>query len=91
MDKVKLFFNEFLPLAEQWLRAAVREEVADAIEADRQKKRPPKMYGRDEVCKILNISKPTLWQRTKSGEIKATHVGRRVLYEEAEVMRFLGK
>lgn len=91
MERFNEFLNDFLPVAEKWLRAAVRQEVEEAIEADRQKKRPPKMYTRDEVCQLLNISKPTLWHRTKSGDIKATHVHRRVLYSEEEINRVLGK
>lgn len=91
MDKFSILLNEFLPMVTNWIRSTISEEVERALEADRQKQKPSKQYTRDEVCKMLNISKPTLWTKTKSGELRATHIGRRVLYDEAEINRFLGK
>lgn len=79
------------PTIEKWLRETVSEEVTKAIEADREKQKPQKMYSREEVCKMLQISIPTLWSKTKKGEIKACQIGRRVLYEENEVKRLLGQ
>lgn len=91
MDKFSILLNEFLPMVTNWIRSTISEEVERALEADRQKQKPSKQYTRDEVCKMLNISKPTLWTKTKSGELRATHIGRRVLYDESEINRFLGK
>ncbi len=91
MDKLSILLNEFLPMVQNWVRSTISEELERALESDRQKQRPSKQYSRDEVCQMLNISKPTLWAKTKSGELKATHIGRRVLYDEAEINRFLGK
>ncbi len=65
------------------VRAAVRAE----LEAAAEREKPKKLLSRDEVCELLGISKPTLWQKTKSGEINATHIGRRVLYSQEEVKR----
>lgn len=91
MEKFNLLVKEFLPIVQDWIRTTISEEVEKALEADHQKQKPSKQFSRDEVCKMLNISKPTLWTKTKSGELKATHIGRRVLYDEAEINRFLGK
>lgn len=79
-----------LPLLENWLRQTVSDEVAKALEADRQKQKPQKLYTRQEVCAMTNISLPTLWTRMKKGEIKPTQIGRRVLFSEDEVKRFIG-
>lgn len=80
---------EALPVAENWLRGVIRDEVRRTIEEERQKARPERYLSRDEVCQLIGISKPTLWKKTKDGEIKATTVGRRVTYAESEVKRFM--
>ena len=86
---LKNVVGEILPVIEQWLRATVREEMQNSLEADRQKLKPERNYSRDEVCALLHISKPTLWKKTKGGEIESINVGRRVLYRESEVKRLL--
>ena len=80
---------EALPVAENWLRGVIRDEVRRTIEEERQKARPARYLSRDEVCTLLGISKPTLWRKTKDGEITATKIGRKVTYAESEVKRFM--
>lgn len=80
---------EALPVTENWLRQVIRDEVRRTIEEERQKARPERYLSRDEVCKLIGISKPTLWRKTKDGEIKATTIGRKVTYAESEVKRFM--
>lgn len=83
--------SEALPLVEEWLRQVVSDEVSRTLENERKKARPERYLSRSEVCELLNISKPTLWAKTKQGEIKAVHVGRRVMFAESEVKRFMGR
>ncbi len=90
-DNIISLFDVIVPTIDRHLRDLVKEEVAKALEDDRKKQKPNKQFSRNEVCELLNISKPTLWQKTKSGEIRATKIGRRVLYDEAEVNRFLNQ
>ena len=80
---------EALPQVEEWLRAIVNNEVSKVLQEKEQEKKPEKTYSRDEVCKLAHISKPTLWKKTKSGEIRATNIGRRVVYRESEVKKLL--
>ena len=89
MEEISMMFAGMMPAVENWLRTAVREEVANALEADRQQAKPEKMYSREEVCALLHISKPTLWAKTKSGEIPATHAGRRVLYSATNIKKYM--
>ena len=91
MEEITTLVATMLPQLENWLRATVNDEVTKVLEADRQKQKPEKQYTRKEVCAMAHISLPTLWQKTKDGEICATKIGSRVLYSEAEVNRFLGR
>ena len=91
MEGIKDLLWELCPVFERWLRTTLQEEVIKAIETERQKAKPAKNYTRDEVCRIAHISKPTLWKKTKDGEIDAIKVGRRVLYSESEVKRLIGQ
>lgn len=80
---------QLLPLIEKWLRATMRDEVAKALAADRMAQKPKRTYTRDEVAKMARISLPTLWQRVKDGKITPIKNGRRVVFQEDEVKRFL--
>lgn len=44
------------------------------------------LLTRDEVCKLLNFNKTSLWKHTKSGRLKAYGIGNRVLYKRSEVL-----
>lgn len=92
MDNQTFFesLGGIVPTLERWLRQTICDEVSKALEADRARQHPEKLYTRDEVCSMLSISKPTLWARTKSGEIPCKRVGRRVLYTESAVRKVLG-
>jgi excisionase family DNA binding protein len=46
---------------------------------------------RQQVCDMLHISLPTLWKYTRSGLIKYSKIGRRVLYSEEAVVAALEK
>jgi excisionase family DNA binding protein len=39
----------------------------------------------NEVCELLNVSKPTLWRWNKVGYLKHTMVGGRRYYKQSEV------
>jgi len=63
------------------LRQVVKEELTAL-----QTKEPDLKYRtRKEVCKLLNISLPTLAEYTRSGIIIGKKIGSRILYEEASV------
>ncbi len=80
---------EALPQVEAWLRGIVSNEVSKVLQQKEQEKKLEKTFSRDEVCKLAHISKPTLWKKTKSGEIRATKIGRRVVYLDSEVKKLL--
>lgn len=45
----------------------------------------PKFYNRKETAEILHITLPTLANLTSNGRITAKKVGRRVLYDSAQI------
>ena len=89
MEKITTMVNEMLPIFEEWLRATVRDEMLKTLAADRAQAKPEKMLTRDEVCEILHISKPTLWTKTKKGKLDCVKAGRRVLYAESAIKKYM--
>ena len=89
METITTMVAEVLPIFENWIRAAVRDEMSKTLEADRAKAKPDRMLTRDEVCAMMHISKPTLWAKTKDGEIECVRVGRRVLYSESSIKKYM--
>ena len=63
---------------------ALRREIAAqiAVAFDR---RPSLPLDRRQVAELLKISLPTLKKRTDDGTLNCTRVGRRVLYERAQI------
>ena len=49
------------------------------------------LLTRDEVCKLLNINKTTLWKHTKSGRLTSFGIGNRVLYKRSEVLKAINR
>ena len=90
MNEVTDFLCAVLPSVETWLRGVIKSEVQKAFEDEQAKKRPPKTYTRQEVAKMAHISLPTLWKHVEQGKIKPMpKTGRRVLFSEDEVKRYL--
>lgn len=45
----------------------------------------------DEVCKVLHISKLTLYRWVKQGKLTAIKVGKKLLIEQAELQRIISE
>lgn len=45
----------------------------------------PKYYSRQDVCKLLHITPPTLLKYSNQGRLKAHKIDRRVLYDATEI------
>jgi hypothetical protein len=44
------------------------------------------LLTREDVCKMLNFNKTSLWKHTRSGKLKSYGIGNRVLYKRTEVL-----
>ena len=62
------------------LRRFIAEEIAVALD-----RRPSETLDRRQVAELLKISLPTLLKRTQDGVIPCTRIGRRVLFERAQI------
>lgn len=47
----------------------------------------PELITVDEACKLLDISKPTLWRWSNNGIVKPIRKGGRVYYNHQEIMK----
>jgi len=63
------------------LRSIIREELSFLY----VKEPAQKFLSRLEVATLLKISLPTLNQYTRTGILKGSRIGSRVLYDEAQV------
>lgn len=88
-DINNLRFGEILQTVLNEVRQIVAQEVSSALIV--AKNEPEKMYSRDEACKLLHISMPTLWKWERDGKIQGQRAGRRVLFSTQEIRRVLGK
>lgn len=71
------------------LRALIADTV-NACLADWQPEQPsPQPDGyitRNQVCKLLHITLPTVHAWMKQGKLKPYHIGNRTLFKESEVL-----
>ena len=76
---------------EIFLNGITLEQLAEAVVKLQQQPAPAptpenEFINRDEVCKLLNFNKTSLWKHTKSGKLKSYGIGNRVLYKRVEVL-----
>jgi len=62
------------------LRRFIAEEIAVALN-----RRPTEILDRRQVAELLKISLPTLKKRMDDGSIHCTRIGRRVLFDRAQI------
>lgn len=91
MDEQKIM-SLFIPLysaIKDDLQQMIRDELWQAMNRFDAVKKPERMYTRAEACAILHITTTTLWSLTKNGYIKSIKSGKRVLYSETDMNKYL--
>ena len=86
MEKIVLIslpMSEFQAIIVDCVKACIQHQPKNSDKPAEQ------IMTRDEVCDLLQITKSTLWKRTKSGKLKAYEQGRRVYYKRSEVLESL--
>jgi excisionase family DNA binding protein len=67
------------------LTKAFRSIIQEELSRLNPQETAPRYLSRQEVADLLKISLPTLNEYTRTGIIKGSRIGSRVLYEEASV------
>lgn len=70
------------------IQEAIKAELANTT-PKKETEQVNKLYTRKEVAQMLNISLPTLDERTKDGTITAYRLGRNVRYKHDDVQNAL--
>jgi excisionase family DNA binding protein len=80
----------FLPVSKEEMQNLIRTAVRAEMGTDAPKeKQNDKYLTRSEVCKLFDITLPTLRKRTLDGTIRGYRIGRRVLYKQIEISKAL--
>lgn len=61
------------------------EDVRSSLEKQIREENEEKYLSPDEVCKLLNVSKPTLWRWEKIEYLIPIRIGKKVRYKLSEV------
>lgn len=75
------------------LKEIIQESISKLIPLPLQENlvKDTKYLSREKVCELLHITLPTLDKHSKKGLLKAHYIGRRVLYNEDEILSALAK
>jgi excisionase family DNA binding protein len=72
------------------LAIALKEVLAQKQSVDDPSKNDNNdLITREETCRLLSVSKTTLWKHTKRGKLKSYGMGNRVYYKQREVLNAL--
>lgn len=79
--------------AQIFLNGITVEQLAEALKplfliqtANEPQQPENDLMTRQAVCKLLSITKVTLWKHTKMGKLKSYGIGNRVMYKRSEVL-----
>jgi excisionase family DNA binding protein len=78
------------PLSIEQLQNFINDAVKTGFEQTKtQEPERTNLLTRKQVCELLNITLPTLWEWQRNGTITAYKVGTRLRFKENEVMNTL--
>lgn len=76
------------------IKAAIKEAVAEALAEEREKQLEAKkheetMLNSEDAKRMLNITDVTLWRWEKEGIVTFAKVGRKKLYNKADILNLI--
>ena len=78
--------NPFFSLTVEQAETLFKSWISDIIKINIQPHDvAPTFYTRDEVCKLLHVSLPTLDKLTRTGKLQSKQIGKRYLFTREEV------
>lgn len=85
----------FTNLTKEEFRAMLREELKQVITDDQKGQKDTgsteEFLTVEETCKLIKISKPTLYERMKDGSIPFIRLGSRLLFVKEDVLNAIKK
>lgn len=78
--------NPFFSLTIQQAETLIKSWVSDIVKTTVQPNDPaPVFYTREEVCRLLKISLPTLDKIARNNELPVKRIGKRYLFSREDV------
>jgi excisionase family DNA binding protein len=77
----------FSPVPLQELLDRIEKIVEDRLNRKEQQQNADKLLTAMEVCKLLDITRPTLWSWTKQGKLKQRRLGNRIYYRQGDILQ----
>jgi predicted DNA-binding transcriptional regulator AlpA len=74
----------------QQLKECIQQTIKEEITALKQNNIEV-FLKKDEVCKMLKVSKPTIDSHVEHGYYKKHYIGSRVFYNKQEILDYLAK
>lgn len=91
VELAKRKVNVSITLTQEELQAIAdnaAEKARRAVEAEYSKRKEQETYyTKNQVCKLLSVTPPTLWSWDKKGVLKAIRVGGLLRYKKSDIDR----
>lgn len=85
------FINQLVETVSEGILQKINENL-DCIKSSISKEEESEVFSRDEVCKRLKISKPTLSRHIKLGYLKPSfYVGRSPRFTQSTIEEYVSK
>ena len=68
-----------------------RLQRIEKLLSELQANQPRELLSIDETAKLLNVTRPTLWDWDKKGILKKRHVGNIIRYKRADIDKILNR
>lgn len=82
--------NKIVEIVSEGILQKIKENL-DCIKSSKNEKEESEVFSRDEVCKRLKISKPTLSRHIKLGYLKPSfYVGRSPRFTLSTIEEYIG-
>lgn len=82
--------NQIVETVSEGILQKIKENL-DYIKSSKNEKEENEVFSRDEVCKRLKISKPTLSRHIKQGYLKPSfYVGRSPRFTQSTIEKYIG-
>ncbi|HUX96316.1 MAG TPA: helix-turn-helix domain-containing protein [Bacteroidales bacterium] len=69
----------------------IRLKKIEGLLSELRANQPKEFLSIDEVAKLLNVTRPTLWDWDRKGILKKRHIGNVVRYRKSDIDKILNR